>query len=707
MEVKKFIALHSGVSAGQIQSVLTLTAEGATIPFIARYRKERTGNLDEVRIEKVLRLKEEFEQISKRQDYILKVIDEQQKLTVELKQTILDTFDLNRLEDYYLPFKKRRTTKTEKARQAGLTGLAKLIMKQDNGDPVNMARRFFTKEYSTPELALEGALLIIADWINEDNMIRERLRESFFEHGSIVTKLVKGGDDIDGLKKYKDFYDFRQRIKHCPAYRLLAVFRGEKEKVIRVKIEPNPDYAIGWMNKVFVKRDNLCGDLVKKAVIDAYKRLLQPQLETEVRKLYKTEADQKSIETFSKNLSKILLAPPIGTRRILAIDPGFKTGCKVVCLDEAGSLLHNTTVYPHPPKKEKSKASAKIAQLVESYKIEAIAIGDGTAGRESEQWIKHIRFNREVKVYVVREDGASIYSASKIARAEFPEYDITVRGAISIGRRLSDPLAELVKIDPKSLGVGQYQHDVNQTKLQQALDFTVQSAVNQVGVNLNTASSPLLARVSGIGEKTAESIVKYRVENGLFKNRNDLKKVPGLGAKVFEQAAGFLRIRKGNNVLDNTGVHPEQYKTVSQIAKHYNLAINDLIENEEVLKQVKADSALETQVGEYTLADVVEELKKPGLDPRQAVKLFEFTPGIKTINDLKIGMKVNGIITNVTDFGAFVNIGIKQNGLIHKTQLADDFVEVPTDVIGIDDHVNAKIIQLDIERNRIGLSLKN
>ena len=635
---------------------------------------------------------------------ILTAIKGQDKLTEALQEKIENTFDLNRLEDYYLPFKQKRTSKAEKAKAAGLEGLAKLMMVQENGDPERLASRFVTDGYSSVEAALEGARFIIAEWINTNEVVREKLRDSFYNHGIISTKRIKSAEDEK--EKYKDFYENSQLIKQCPSYRLLAILRGEKEKIIRVKVSPNADYILQWLERFYVKNNNAAADQVRLAIKDAFKRLLQPQLETETKQYYKAIADEQSIKTFQKNLNKILLTPPIGAKRILAIDPGFRTGCKVVCLDESGALLHNATVYPHPPQKEQSKASSKIAQLVELYKIEAIAIGDGTAGRETERWIKKIRFNRDLKVYIVREDGASIYSASKVARAEFPEYDVTVRGAVSIGRRLSDPLAELVKIDPKSLGVGQYQHDVNQSALKIALDQVVERVVNQVGVNLNTASSHLLARVAGIGEKTAESIVTYRESNGLFKNRTALKDVPRLGNKAFEQAAGFLRVKNSGNPLDNTGVHPEQYKTVAAIAKKYKLKSDDLIENSTVLSEVESDATMMAEVGKYTLTDLIKELKKPGLDPRRSAKLFEFTAGIHTINDLSVGMMVNGIVTNVTDFGAFVNIGIKQNGLIHKTQLSDDYVTTPTDVISLDDHVVAKVIQIDVERNRIGLSLK-
>ncbi len=685
--------------------------EGATIPFISRYRKEKTGNLDELDIAKIKTLAKNFEDIENRKQFILKAIEEQNKLTEILKTKIENCFELATLEDYYLPYKTKRLTKGEKAKQAGLTNLAKIIMKQDNGDPIFSAERFKCKAYPSVEDVIDGALCIIADWINENDIVRNKQRHTFFEHGQIKTKEIKTKKELSeqerSLKqKYREFFDYSQRLSNCPSYRLLAILRAEKEGFIRVKIEPKQDYAIQWLERFFIKSDNENSRLVKKAILDAYKRLLQPSLETETKNHYKAIADDASIQTFQKNLEKLLLAAPIGSKRILAIDPGFRTGCKVVCLDQKGQLLHNSAVFPHPPKNEKSKASSKIAQLVEMYKIEVIAIGDGTAGRETENWIKHIRFNRDLKVYVVREDGASIYSASKIAREEFPDYDVTVRGAVSIGRRLADPLAELVKIDPKSLGVGQYQHDVNQTKLKEGLDLVVESCVNRVGVNVNTASKYLLAYVSGLGPKLAENIMLHRTKNGLFKSRNELLTVDKMGQKSYEQSAGFLRIPQSKNPLDNSSVHPEHYAIVKKMAQSISVELDELIGNPTLIDQINIDTFISDEVGEYTLNDILKELKKPGLDPRSQTNLFEFTPGLKTISDLKTGMKVNGIVTNVTDFGAFVNIGIKENGLIHKTQLSEEFVQNPTDFIGLDDQVTATVISIDLDRKRIGLSLK-
>jgi uncharacterized protein len=715
MNKLQYIQSNTGLKPTQINNTLTLLEEGATIPFISRYRKELTQNLDEVEIANIQEKAKTFEAIENRKLFILKAIDEQGQLTPLLKTKIEKSFDIHQLEDLYLPFKSKRLTKGEKAKKAGLTSLAKLIMTQNNGDPLLAAEKFKTKDYPTADKALEGALHIIAEWINENDIVRDKLRKSFLEHGQIITKEIKSKTTIDNNKiadqksldkqKYRDVLEYSQRISNCPSYRLLAILRAEKEGFIRVKIEPNIDYSIQWLERFYIKSTNAYSDLVKSAISDAYKRLLQPSLETETKNYYKNLADEASIITFQKNLEKLLLAPPIGAKRCLAIDPGFRTGCKVVCLDESGKLVHNTTVYPHPPKNDKQKATAKIAQLVEMYKIQVIAIGDGTAGRETENWLKHIKFKTDVNAYVVREDGASIYSASKIAREEFPEYDVTVRGAVSIGRRVLDPLAELVKIDPKSLGVGQYQHDVNQLKLKNALDFVVESCVNKVGVNINTASKYLLSYVSGLGPKLAENIVNYREENGLFKSREDILKVPKMGAKSFEQAVGFLRIPQSKNPLDNSGVHPENYKFVEKIAKRLKKEIPELIGDNATLKSLNYDD-FKDDIGIFTFNDILEELRKPGLDPRQKAKMFEFTPNIKTINDLKIGQIVNGVVTNVTDFGAFVNIGIKENGLIHKTQLSKDFVQNPIEVISIDDHITATVISLDVERKRIGLSLK-
>lgn len=706
MTKEKYIIELTGISATSINKTLSLFEEGATIPFIARYRKEATGNLDEVEILKIQEANGRFEEILKRKAYILEVLEEKGVNDPKLIEKIGNTFDLNRLEDLYLPHKTKRKTKSEAAKLAGLEGLAKMIMKQDNFDVVNAAQRFIRKDYPTAEAAIEGASFIIADWVNENEIVRERLRASFIEHGVLTSKLVKTKEEE--AVKYSDFFAFSQRISSCPSYRLLAVLRGADEGFLRIKIEPNVEFTMTWLERFFVKQNNGAAQIVSEAVQDAYKRLLQPSLETETKNHYKALADDQSIETFSKNLEKLLMASPVGSKRVLAIDPGFKSGCKVVCLDENGDLLHNAMIYPHPPQKESAKAASKIAELVQAYKIKVIAIGDGTAGRETETFIRNVRFDRELEVYSVREDGASIYSASKIAREEFPTYDVTVRGAVSIGRRLMDPMAELVKIDPKSLGVGQYQHDVNQVKLQKQLDHVVVSAVNRVGVNLNTASKYLLAYVSGLGPKLAESIVDYRSEIGRFSSREELKKVPRLGTSAFQLSAGFLRIPDGHDPLDNSAVHPENYKPIRKAITKAGFELSEVIGQKEKVAELrtKISNELETAVGAFTLEDIFKELEKPGKDPREVTQVPEFSSAIKTINDLKVGMRLNGIVTNVTDFGAFVNIGIKENGLIHKTQLADEYVAHPTDFISLQDQLRVVVVSVDIERKRIGLSIK-
>lgn len=705
MNREKYIQTQTTIQPKSVAAVLSLLDEGGTIPFIARYRKEQTGNMDELQIQQIQDTDQQFQEIEKRKNYILSIIEEKGQLTPALKDKLTSTFDLNRLEDLYLPYKTKRKTKAEKARQAGLEGLAKILMKQDNGDPYRAAGRFTSKEYASEEDALEGACHIIADWINENDIVRDRLRGSFIEHGVLTSKLVKSKEA--DAQKYRDYFEYAQRLNNCPAYRLLAILRGVEEGLLRMKIEPNPTYTMNWLECFYVKGNNEASEWVKKAINDAYKRLLQPALENETKKHYKDLADEQSIRTFAKNLDKLLLAPTVGNKRVLAIDPGFKSGCKVVCLDERGVLLHNETIYPHPPQKDRSKAAAKLSQLVQAYKVEVMAIGDGTAGRETESFVKQLRLDRDVEVYVVREDGASIYSASSIAREEFPSYDVTVRGAVSIGRRLMDPLAELVKIDPKSLGVGQYQHDVNQTKLQHELDRVVLSAVNRVGVQLNTASKYLLAYVAGLGGKLAENVMAYREENGGFSSRAELKKVPRLGSAAYQQCAGFLRIKEGENPLDDSAIHPENYAIVKRVVTKAGKSLTDLIGQPEEVKQISEsiEKDLIQEVGPYTAKDILAELAKPGIDPRQKAKILNFSESIRKIEDLQIGMKINGIVTNVTDFGAFVNIGIKENGLIHKTKLAKHFVQHPTDVISLHDHVKVTVVEVDIDRKRIGLSL--
>ncbi|MFK8046459.1 MAG: Tex-like N-terminal domain-containing protein [Crocinitomicaceae bacterium] len=704
MLVNNYIKLKTTIPSDLISNVLKYRAEGASIPFIARYRKEGTGNLDEVEIESIFKAKSDFEELCKRKEYILSVLVDRDVLTEALKADIDNCIDLSLLEDIYLPFKRKKQTKADIAIKSRLLGLAKLIMSQKHDDIHVLAKDFIRGSITSTSHAIDGAEAIIIDWISTHPVVREKLRNSFLNYG--ILSSIKTKNAIDVSEKYRNFYDFNQPIKNCPSYRLLAIYRGEDEKILKVKVRPNIEFNLNWLNRFYIKSNNASSELVKSAIKKAYAKVLYPSIEAEVKSLYKNLADDKSIVNFRKNLRQILLSPPIGEKRILAIDPGFRSGCKIVCLSATGELLHNTTVYPHAPQKEKSKAASKISQLVEIYKIDAIAIGDGTAGRETENLIKQIKFNKPLLAYMVREDGASIYSASKIAREEFPDFDVTVRGAVSIGRRLSDPLAELVKIDAKSLGIGQYQHDVNQVKLNKALDLTVENVVNKVGVNLNTASKHLLSYVSGIGPKMAETIVDYRNKYGSFKSKESIKNVPRFGRKSFEQAAGFLRIKGGDSFLDDSSIHPEQYAFVSSIAKQHSIALENLVGNSDILIAVENDKKLIEKVGVYTLRDIVAELKKPGLDPRMAARIFSFSDNISSINDLKIGMKLKGLVTNVTDFGAFVNIGIKTNGLIHKTEIAEEFVEHPSDFLAIDQQVLAKVILIEQDRNRIGLSLK-
>ncbi len=699
MQQHDYILSNSGLNQKAVSNTIQLLNEGATIPFIARYRKEMTGGLDEVEIAKIRDLAKKYDEITTRQQTILKAIEEQDKLTPELKEKIETCFEANLLEDIYLPFKQKRLTKGEKAKKLGLEPLAKMIMAQRGGVPEVMAEKFLKGEVIDEDFAIEGAKDVISEWINENTVARSRMRQLFQRKAVLVSKLVKGKDE-EGAK-YRDYFDFSEPLYKCPSHRLLALIRAEREGIISLKTQPDQEEAIESLERFFVKGNDACSQLVAEACKESYKRLMCPSLENEILNEAKEKADKEAIKIFSTNLKQLLLAPPLGSKRILAIDPGFRTGCKVVCLDEYGSLLMNQTIYPHPPQNESAAAKAKIAQLVESYKIEAIAVGDGTAGRETESLIKQIRFNKEVEVYVVREDGASIYSASSIARKEFPDYDVTVRGSVSIGRRLMDPLAELVKIDPKSIGVGQYQHEVNQTLLKDALDDVVISAVNAVGVDLNTASPYLLSYVSGLGPSLAENIVAYRNENGKFESREELRKVKRLGDKAYEQAAGFLRVRDAKNPLDNSSVHPESYRFVSQIAKHVNLHIQELIGNSQLLEGLKKSDF--PQIDSYTFEDIVNELKKPGRDPRKMAKVLEFDHRIKTIEDLKIGMTLTGIVTNVTAFGAFVNIGIKENGLIHKSNLADTYVDDPAKFIALHQHVEVQVLEVDAARKRVGL----
>ena len=703
MTTISFVQSATSILEKSIVNTLSLLSEGATIPFIARYRKEMTLGLDEVQIADIRDFAKKFEDICSRQKTILASIEEQGKLTPELKEKINTCFDSVVLEDLYLPFKQKRQTKGDKAKKLGLEPLAKMIMSQRGGDPFVMADKFVKGEVIDEDMALSGAKDIIAEWINENTVARARVRTLFQRKSILTTKLVKG-KEVEGVK-YRDYFDFSEPLYKCASHRFLALFRAEREGILSLKTQPSKEEALESLERFFVKGNDGCANLVSEACAESYKRLMCPSLETETMNEAKEKADKDSIKVFSTNLRQLLLAPPLGAKRILAIDPGFASGCKVVCLDESGELLTNVNIYPHPPQKEVEKASSKLFQLVQAYKIDAIAIGDGTAGRETEALVKKVRFDRDLDVYVVNEDGASIYSASSIARKEFPNFDITVRGSVSIGRRLMDPLAELVKIDPKSVGVGQYQHEVNQGMLKNALDDVIVSCVNTVGVDLNTASPYLLSYVSGLGISIAENIVLYRTENGGIKSRDELKKVKRLGDKAFEQAAGFLRVRDAVNPLDNSAIHPENYKAVEKMAKQLKLKVPELIGNETVLKEIKKTDF--PDMDGYTFEDIIKELKKPGRDPRKKAKVIEFDSRIRTIDDLHVGMILPGIVTNVTAFGAFVNIGIKENGLIHKSNLADVYVEDPSQFISLQEHVDVQVLEVDAPRKRVGLKRVN
>jgi uncharacterized protein len=699
MQKQEFIQANSTLQTKSIQNTLKLLEDGSTVPFIARYRKEMTSGMDEVEIALIRDLAKKYDELITRQKTVLSSIDEQGKLTDELKSKIENCFDAIVLEDLYLPFKQKRQTKGDKARKMGLEPLAKMIMSQRGGEPESMAEKFIKGDVEDEEMALSGAKDIIAEWVNENSSARARMRQLFQRKSTLTSKLVKGKEEE--AAKYRDYFNFSEPLNRCASHRLLALIRAEREGFLSLKAQPDSEEALEILERFFVKGNDACSALVSEACIESYKRLMCPSLENELMNEAKDKADKEAIKIFSTNLRQLLLAPPLGSKRILAIDPGFRTGCKVVCLDESGQLLMNQTIYPHAPQNESSAAKSKLAQWVQAYKIDAIAIGDGTAGRETESLVKHVRFDRDVEVFVVREDGASIYSASSIARKEFPNFDVTVRGSVSIGRRLMDPLAELVKIDPKSIGVGQYQHEVNQTLLKDALDDVVISCVNSVGVDLNTASPYLLSYVSGLGPTLAENIVEYRSENGSFQSREELKKVKRLGDKAYEQAAGFLRVRNSENPLDNSAVHSEVYPQVKKMAKQLKVELNELIGNDSLLTKInKADFP---EIDGFTFDDIIKELKKPGRDPRKKAKVLEFDSTIRTIDDLRTGMTLSGIVTNVTAFGAFVNIGIKENGLIHKSNLADVYVEEPAQFISLHEHVRVQVLEVDKERKRVGL----
>jgi uncharacterized protein len=693
------------ISLPSIENTIKLLDGGATIPFISRYRKEATGGLNEVQIAQISEMYDKMIELEKRKSFILKSIDEQGKLTDELKRKIDDCMEAVELEDIYLPYKPKRQTRAEIARKKGLEGLAKWLMSQAPVAVEQKAADFVGKEVADADEALKGACDIIAEWVNEDEKARQTVRNIFAREAVITSKVVKG-KETEG-EKYSDYFAFSAILSRCPSHRLLAIRRGEAEGFLRVSISPDDDKCIEKLLVRYVRNHSEAADYVKKAVIDGYKRLLKPSIETEFANLAKEKADDEAISVFADNLRQLLLAAPLGQKRILAIDPGYRTGCKVVCLGEQGDLLHNETIYPHPPQNEFSKSAAKITKLVSTYKIEAIAIGNGTASRETERFIANLQYDRPVKVFVVSENGASIYSASKTAREEFPDYDVTVRGAVSIGRRLADPLAELVKIDPKSIGVGQYQHDVDQAKLKRALDRTVESCVNLVGVDLNTASKHLLTYVSGLGETLAQNIIDYRSENGPFASRSELKKVSRLGEKAFEQCAGFLRISNAKNPLDNSAVHPESYAIVEKMAADLQCSVKELIGNKSKIDSIDLRHYQSETVGEETLTDILHELEKPGRDPRHTAQVLEFDPNVRTIADVREGMILPGIITNITNFGCFVDFGIKENGLVHISELADRFVSNPTDVVSLHQHVKVRVLSIDMQRKRIQLSMKS
>ena len=704
MEIfNKMIASALNIAERQVSNTLSLLNGGATIPFISRYRKEATGGLDEVQIGEIKERYDKLTDIAKRKETILKTIDEQGKLTAELKKRIEACWDATELEDIYLPYKPKRKTRAEAARQKGLEPLATILMMQRENNLMARVRTFIKGDVKDEEDALKGARDIIAEQVSEDERSRNQLRNQFARQAIITSKVVKGKEEE--AAKYKDYFDFSEPLKRCTSHRLLAIRRGEAEGLLKVSISPDDEECTERLERNYVRGTGECSQQVKEAVRDAYKRLLKPGIETEFAALSKEKADEEAIRVFAGNLRQLLLAPPLGQKRVMGIDPGYRTGCKVVCLDAQGNLLHNETIYPHPPKSEHALSARKLTKLVEQYQIEAIAIGNGTASRETEAFVTNQRYDRKLQVFVVSEDGASIYSASKIAREEFPEYNVTVRGAVSIGRRLMDPLAELVKIEAKSIGVGQYQHDVDQTALKKSLDMTVESCVNSVGVNLNTASRHLLTYVSGLGPALAQNIVDYRAENGAFASRKELMKVPRMGAKAFEQCAGFLRIPGAKNPLDNSAVHPESYAVVEHIAKDLKCSVEDLIKNKELRSQIDIKKYVTDKIGLPTLTDIMAELEKPGRDPRQAIKVFEFDKNVKTIDDLKEGMTLPGIVTNITNFGCFVDVGIKENGLVHVSQICRQFVSDPTTMVSIHQHVQVKVVSIDRERKRIGLTM--
>lgn len=698
------IAGHLGLKSWQVANTLKLFDEGATLPFISRYRKEMTGSLDEKQIALVREQHLKWTELEKRREAVLKSVFEQGKLTHALQKSIEEAESLTQLEDLYLPFKPKRKTRASVAREKGLEPLAMMIMEQREHNLLAKAERFTGEQVKDPDEALQGARDIIAEWIAEDIRARNAIRTLFRKDATIRTKVVKGKEEEGN--KYTDYFQYEENLRRCPSHRYLALIRGESEGFLRVSIAPDEEESVQILEYQFLKGSGECADHMQLSIRDAYKRLLQPSIENEVRAEAKEKADAEAIKVFAENLRQLLMASPLGQKNVMAIDPGYRTGCKLVCLDSQGNLVHNETIYPHPPQEERAAAIKKVTSLISAYRIEAIAIGNGTAGRETEAFIRKIKFDRDLQVFVVSENGASVYSASDVAREELPDYDVTVRGAVSIGRRLMDPLAELVKIDPKSIGVGQYQHDVDQAKLKSGLDQVVESCVNQVGVNVNTATPYILTYISGLGPQLARNIINYRMESGAFGSRAQLKKVPRMGEKAFEQCAGFLRIPGSKNPLDNSAVHPESYGIVQKMADDLQCTLADLLKDEQLRKKIDIRKYVTSDIGLPTLKDIMDELARPGRDPRPRIKYFEFDPNVRGLNDLKPGMILPGIVTNITRFGAFVDVGVKQDGLVHISQMADRFISDPQDVVQLHQHVIVKVVEVDVQRKRIQLSMK-
>ncbi len=710
MEIKiyaEIIARNIQISIRSVENTLTLLNEGCTIPFISRYRKERTGNLNEVQITAISNANDKLKEISKRKDTIIKTISEQGKMTDELQSKIEHCWDANELEDIYMPFKPKRRTKAQIARELGLEPLSVIIMMQRDNNIEATAKRFIKEGIKDAAAAIKGAQDIIAETVSEDERSRQQVRGCFKREAIISSKVVKAKAETEEAAKFSDYFDFSEPLKRCSSHRLLAMRRGESEGILRITISTDDNDCTDRIKRNYVRGYGKCSTLVSEAIEDSYKRLIRPAIETEFANLSKEKADEEAINVFAENLRQLLLSAPLGQKRVMGVDPGFRTGCKIVCLDNQGSLLHHEAIFPHPPVAKRQLAAKQMEKMVDEFHIEAIAIGNGTASRETVDFIKSLHFNHDVKQFVVSEDGASIYSASKTAREEFPNEDVTVRGAVSIGRRLMDPLAELVKIDPKSIGVGQYQHDVDQTKLKKSLDKTVESCVNAVGVNLNTASQHLLTYVSGLGPTLAKNIVEYRKQNGAFTSRTQLKKVSRLGPSAFEQCAAFLRIPGAKNPLDNSAVHPESYKIVEQMAKDCKCSVSELIGNANKRALININKYVTNDIGIPTLTDIMKELEKPGRDPREQIEEFEFDKNVTCMDDLTEGMILPGIITNITKFGAFVDIGVHQDGLVHISQLADNYITDPTQVVKLHQHVKVRVLSIDRKRNRISLSMKN